>query len=132
MVVSPMYAGTAYIITPNAPADFENPFHVYLFEAPHLVSMLNLFFEDVECLGLEGDDVLQADFAQRRASGEKLLKLDILIRHLEQLRRGLAFDIDTEPACVRERIRPAWAWFTGGLAVGAVGILLLLKAFGAL
>ena len=74
--------GTAYIITPNAPADFENPFHVYLFEAPHLVSMLNLFFEDVECLGLEGDDVLQADFAQRRASGEKLLRLDIFkLRH---------------------------------------------------
>ena len=69
--------GTAYVITPNAPADFENPFHVYLFEAPHLVSMLSLFFEEVECIGLEGDDVLQADFAQRRASGEKLLKLDV-------------------------------------------------------
>ena len=58
--------GTAFVITPNAPADFENPFHVYLFEPAHLVSMLALFFEDVECLGLEGDDVLQADFAARR------------------------------------------------------------------
>jgi hypothetical protein len=63
---------------------------------------------------------------------EKLRKLDTLIRHLEQLRRGLAFDIDTEPARVREGVRPAWAWFTAGLAVGALGILLLLKALGAL
>ncbi len=49
----------AFVITPNAPADFENPFHVYLFEPAQLASMLQLFFEEVECLGLEGDDVLQ-------------------------------------------------------------------------
>ena len=64
--------GTAFVITPNAPADFENPFHVYLFEPRHLVSMLELFFDDVECIGLEGDEVLQADFAdtpgKRRAA----------------------------------------------------------------
>ncbi len=74
--------GTAFVITPNAPADFENPFHVYLFEPEHLVSLLSLFFEDVACLGLEGDDALHADFASRRASGEKLLRLDVLkLRH---------------------------------------------------
>ena len=70
--------GTAFVITPNAPADFENPFHVYLFEPEHLVSLLALFFDDVHVLGLEGDDVLHADFAARRASGERLLKLDVL------------------------------------------------------
>jgi SAM-dependent methyltransferase len=70
--------GRAFVITPNAPADFENPFHVYLFEANQLTSMLDLFFEDVQCLGLEGDDVLQADFAARRASGDRILKLDVL------------------------------------------------------
>jgi len=68
--------GTALVITPNAPADFENPFHVYMFEPEHLVSLLSLFFDDVTCLGLDGDEVLKADFAARRASGEKLLKLD--------------------------------------------------------
>ncbi len=74
--------GTAFIITPNAPADFENPFHVYLFEPEHLVSLLSLFFDDVHCYGLDGDEVLKADFATRRASGEKLLKLDPLdMRH---------------------------------------------------
>jgi SAM-dependent methyltransferase len=69
--------GTAYVITPNAPADFENPFHVYLFEPDHLRSMLQLFFADVTVLGLEGDAELHADFAQRRKSGERLLKLDV-------------------------------------------------------
>jgi SAM-dependent methyltransferase len=76
--------GTAFVITPNAPADFENPFHVYLFEPSHLRSLLRLFFSDVEVLGLEGDGELHADFAARRASGNRLLKLDAL-----QLRRRL-------------------------------------------
>jgi SAM-dependent methyltransferase len=75
-------SGTALVITPNAPADFENPFHVYLFEPEHLVSLLSLFFDDVTCFGIDGDDVLKADFAARRASGERLLKLDPLnLRH---------------------------------------------------
>ena len=47
----------------TAPADFENPFHVYLFEADELESLLALFFDDVTCIGLEGDDELHADFA---------------------------------------------------------------------
>ena len=70
--------GNAFVITPNAPADFENPFHVYLFEPSHLQSLLSLFFSEVEVLGLEGDAELHADFAARRASGERLLKLDVL------------------------------------------------------
>jgi len=70
--------GTAFVVTPNRPADFENPFHVSLFEAAELQSLLHLFFEEVEVLGLEGDDALHADFAKRRASGEKLLRLDPL------------------------------------------------------
>ena len=74
--------GTAFVVTPNAPADFENPHHVYLFEPDELISMLGLFFEEVEVLGLEADDLLRADFAQRRASGERLLKLDVFgLRH---------------------------------------------------
>lgn len=74
--------GKALVITPNRPADFENPFHVSLFEADELASLLSLFFEDVEVLGLEGDEALHADFARRRKSGERLLKLDPLgLRH---------------------------------------------------
>jgi SAM-dependent methyltransferase len=74
--------GTALVITPNRPADFENPFHIALFEAPELESLLGLFFHDVTVHGLEGSPELHADFAQRRASGEKLLRLDPLdLRH---------------------------------------------------
>lgn len=69
-------SGAVYVLTPNRPADFENPFHVYLFEQAQLASMLRLFFEDVEVKGLNGDEALLADFATRRSSGERLLKLD--------------------------------------------------------
>src|SRR5262252_1991180 len=75
-------SGSAFVVTPNRPADFENPFHVYLFEARELESLLKLFFSDVEVWGLEGSDELKADFADRRARGEKILKLDVLrLRH---------------------------------------------------
>lgn len=70
--------GTTFVITPNRPADFENPFHVYLFEADELASMLRLFFHEVEVLGLEGDAELKADFAARRSTGDRILKLDVL------------------------------------------------------
>ena len=74
--------GTTLVITPNRPADFENPFHVSPFEADELESLLALFFRDVTVHGLEGSPELQADFARRRASGERLLKLDPLdLRH---------------------------------------------------
>jgi SAM-dependent methyltransferase len=74
--------GTAFVITPNAPADFENPFHVFLFAPDQLASLLRLFFDEVEVLGIEGDDAFHADFAVRRSSGERLLRLDALdLRH---------------------------------------------------
>jgi ubiquinone/menaquinone biosynthesis C-methylase UbiE len=121
--------GTAFVITPNAPADFENPFHVYLFEPAHLVSMMKLFFEDVDCVGLEGDDVLHADFAARRASGERILKLDafdlrhklprrsyvwaytralpLVYRVLGSQRSGVGSGIDASHFFITEQITPA-------------------------
>jgi SAM-dependent methyltransferase len=68
--------GTAFVITPNAPADFENPYHVHLFEPDGLESMLRRHFDDVEVLGLDGDEVVKADFDARRRVGRRLLKLD--------------------------------------------------------
>lgn len=68
--------GRALVITPNRPADFENPFHLTLFEARELESLLRLFFDEVEVFGLEGTERLHEDFRGRRASGERLLKLD--------------------------------------------------------
>jgi ubiquinone/menaquinone biosynthesis C-methylase UbiE len=86
--------GTAFVITPNAPADFENPFHVYPFEPEHLVSLLSLCFDDVTCYGLDGDDVLKADFATRRASGERLLRLDPLDLRLKIPRRAYVWSYE--------------------------------------
>ena len=70
--------GTVFVVTPNRPADFENPFHVYLFERDELESLLRLFFDRVQVQGLEGSPELHDDFERRRASGEKLLRLDPL------------------------------------------------------
>jgi ubiquinone/menaquinone biosynthesis C-methylase UbiE len=120
--------GTAFVITPNAPADFENPFHVYLFEPEHLVSLLGLFFEDVTCFGLEGDAVLKADFASRRASGERLLRFDVLnlrrrmprrayvwayehvlpltYRFLDRSSTGIGSGIDASHFSLREDVAP--------------------------
>ena len=67
----------AFVITPNAPADFENPFHVYLFEPEHLVSLLALFFDDVDVpRPRRRRRAARPTSRRRRASGERLLRLD--------------------------------------------------------
>ncbi len=73
-VLSP--GGTAFFLTPNEPADFENPYHVYLFDAPALREMLERSFEEVEIMGLEGNEKVLEDFATRRSMAEKMLRLD--------------------------------------------------------
>jgi len=80
--------GVALVITPNAPADFENPFHVHLFTAESLRDMLSRHFSDVEVFGLDGDAEVRADFAARRRTGARLLALDVFnLRH--RLPRGM-------------------------------------------
>jgi SAM-dependent methyltransferase len=120
--------GTAFVITPNAPADFENPFHVFLFEPEELVAMLREWFDDVECVGLEGDEVLHADFAARRASANRILRLDrfdlrhklprrayvwayeralpLAYRALGSKRSGVGSGIDASHLFITERITP--------------------------
>ncbi len=74
--------GTAFFLTPNAPADFENPYHVYLFTPEDLTATLRRHFGSVEVLGLDANEVAKADFEQRRAMADRLLRLDPLgIRH---------------------------------------------------
>lgn len=68
--------GRAFFLTPNKPADFENPFHVYLFEADDLRAMLSRHFASVEVLGLDATPIVKADFEKRRNMANKLLKLD--------------------------------------------------------
>jgi SAM-dependent methyltransferase len=74
--------GRAFFLTPNAPADFENPYHVYLFEPDDLRRMLSRHFAEVTVLGLDATPEVKADFEKRRAMAQKLLRLDPLgLRH---------------------------------------------------
>jgi SAM-dependent methyltransferase len=69
--------GAAFFITPNAPADFENPYHVHLFEPNTLRSLLGAHFVEVEVRGLDGDQVVKDDFERRRRVARRLLALDV-------------------------------------------------------
>jgi SAM-dependent methyltransferase len=74
--------GTAFFLTPNAPADFENPFHIHLFEPAELRSLLSRHFHDVTVQGLDAVPHAKADFTARRVKAEKVLRLDFLdLRH---------------------------------------------------
>jgi SAM-dependent methyltransferase len=76
--------GTVFILTPNAPADFENPFHVHLFTVDSLRELLDRHFADVWVGALDGTPTVKADFAARRAKAQRILRLDPL-----RLRRHL-------------------------------------------
>ena len=74
--------GTVFFLTPNAPADFENPFHIHLFEPPELRSLLEKYFSDVTVQGMDAVPHVKADFTARRVKAQKVLKLDFLdLRH---------------------------------------------------
>jgi SAM-dependent methyltransferase len=79
-VLSPQ--GKAFVITPNAPADFENPFHIRLFRHSELVSVLQRSFDDVWVGGIDAVPHVKEDFRLRREKAKKVLKLDVFdLRH---------------------------------------------------
>jgi SAM-dependent methyltransferase len=74
--------GTAFVITPNEPADFENPYHISLLGAKDLQALLERSFADVTVQGLDATPAVKADFEARRASARKVLRLDVFdLRH---------------------------------------------------
>jgi 2-polyprenyl-3-methyl-5-hydroxy-6-metoxy-1,4-benzoquinol methylase len=74
--------GTAFFLTPNAPADFENPFHIHLFEPDELRALLERHFHQVTVQGLDPIPKVKADFTARRVKADKVLRLDVLnLRH---------------------------------------------------
>lgn len=74
--------GRLVVLTPNAPADFENPFHVHLFSLNMFGELLRKYFDVVEINGLTGTPETMKVFEQRRRAGRRLLALDPLgLRH---------------------------------------------------
>jgi 2-polyprenyl-3-methyl-5-hydroxy-6-metoxy-1,4-benzoquinol methylase len=74
--------GTVFFLTPNAPADFENPFHVHLFEPPELRELLGRHFDDVVVQGMDAVPRVKADFIARRRKADNVLRLDVFdLRH---------------------------------------------------
>jgi len=74
--------GVACVLTPNKPADFENPFHLHLFEREELRSMLERHFGEVWLGGVDAAPHVKADMAARRVKANKVLRLDVLdLRH---------------------------------------------------
>ena len=74
--------GVGCVLTPNKPADFENPFHLHLFEREELRAMLERHFEDVWLGGVDAAPHVKADLAARRDKANKVLKLDVFdLRH---------------------------------------------------
>jgi SAM-dependent methyltransferase len=79
-VLSPQ--GKAFVITPNAPADFENPFHIRLFRQAELVKVLERSFDDVWVGGIDAVPAVKENFRLRREKAAKVLKLDVFdLRH---------------------------------------------------
>jgi SAM-dependent methyltransferase len=70
--------GSAFFLTPNEPADFENPFHVHLFGPEELSALLAEHFLEVELWGLEASARASADLAARRMRAQRILALDVL------------------------------------------------------
>jgi len=68
--------GTAFFLTPNAPADFENPFHVHLFQAADLDELLSRHFRHVSVMGIDGSERVKMDFELRRRRARRVLALD--------------------------------------------------------
>jgi SAM-dependent methyltransferase len=74
--------GVGCVLTPNKPADFENPFHLHLFDRAELRAMLERHFDDVWLGGVDAAPHVKADFEARRVKAAKLLKLDAFdLRH---------------------------------------------------
>jgi SAM-dependent methyltransferase len=74
--------GVVCVLTPNKPADFENPFHLHLFGRAELRAMLERHFDEVWLGGVDAVPHVKADFEARRIRAAKLLRLDVLdLRH---------------------------------------------------
>lgn len=74
--------GMVCILTPNKTADFENPFHLHLFDHDELRAMLGRHFGDVALQGLDAAAHVKAHFEARRKRAARVLRFDVFdLRH---------------------------------------------------
>ncbi len=74
--------GVVCVLTPNEPADFENPFHLHLFDRAELRAMLERHFGEVWLGGVDAVPRVKADFEARREKAARVLRLDAFdLRH---------------------------------------------------
>jgi SAM-dependent methyltransferase len=74
--------GVVCIVTPNGPTDFENPFHLHLFDRAELRAMLERHFAEVWLGGVDAAPHVKADMEARRIKANRLLRLDAFdLRH---------------------------------------------------
>lgn len=71
--------GRLILTTPNAPMSLtRNPWHVREYKAGELSNLIGSFFEQVEMLGVTGNEAVQAYYERNRASVERLMRWDVL------------------------------------------------------
>lgn len=71
--------GLFIVTTPNAPMSLtRNPWHVREYEAPQLEALLRCRFDEVQMLGIEGNDKVAQYYENNRRSVEKIARWDIL------------------------------------------------------
>jgi SAM-dependent methyltransferase len=74
--------GAAFILTPNEPTDFENPFHLHLFDRAELRALLERHFDEIWLGGVDASPHVKADLTARRIKGNRLLRFDVFdLRH---------------------------------------------------
>lgn len=73
------HGGKFVVSTPNAPMSLtRNPWHVREYRAEELKALLEEVFDEVECLGVKGNDKVMAYYEQNRRGVERITRFDPL------------------------------------------------------
>lgn len=73
------HGGKFIVSTPNAPMSLtRNPWHVREYRSEELKALLSEFFDDVECLGVKGNEKVMAYYEQNRRGVERITRFDPL------------------------------------------------------
>lgn len=71
--------GRLILTTPNAPRSLtRNPWHVREYRVEELHNLVGSFFEEVELLGVVGNEAVTAYYERNRASVDRLMRWDVL------------------------------------------------------